>query len=193
MADPAQMSQTGTLILVVGASGAGKDTLLEAAHEHFRANSRVYFPRRIITRQSKTGEDHIPVSPTDFATLKLDNRFFLDWQAHGLEYGIPIEIKTKLERGDCVVINSSRKMIDEARSRWNSIKVLHVVIQPQALRARLQQRGRETAEEIERRIERASTISVADDADTITIDNSGPLEKSIEVFLNALAIYVPKG
>ena len=193
MAEPIQMSQAGMLILVVGASGAGKDTLLETAHEHFRDNPRVYFPQRIITRQNKTGEDHIPVSTTDFAALMRDHRFFLDWQAHSLEYGIPIDAKTRLKHGDCVVINTSRKMIDEARRRWSSVKVVHVVIQPQALRARLQQRGRETAEEIERRIERASTISVVEDADTITIDNSGPLEQSIKAFLNTLSIYVPKG
>jgi len=38
------------LVLVVGPSGAGKDSLLKAAREEFRGDPRIGFARRVITR-----------------------------------------------------------------------------------------------------------------------------------------------
>ena len=40
----------GTLALVVGPSGAGKDALIDGARHHFAGDPRYSFPRRLITR-----------------------------------------------------------------------------------------------------------------------------------------------
>ena len=42
----------GALALVVGPSGAGKDTLLGAAKTALAANPRFVFPRRVVTREA---------------------------------------------------------------------------------------------------------------------------------------------
>ena len=54
----------GNLFVIVGASGVGKDTLL---NEIKRKLIHFHFVRRYITRNfDETNEDHIPISSSDF-------------------------------------------------------------------------------------------------------------------------------
>ena len=85
----------GHLVLVVGPSGAGKDTLLNLARTHFASREDVVFQRRVITRPADTTEDHEPVTEAEFA----GRDFALSWRAHGLCYGIPLDLETELAAG----------------------------------------------------------------------------------------------
>ena len=102
---------TGVLVLVVGPSGAGKDTLLDAARERLADDQRFRFVRRVITRPAEAGgETHEAVSRAEFTA----RRFALSWQAHGLSYGIPLDIAGDITAGRIVVANVSRGVIVEA-------------------------------------------------------------------------------
>src|SRR5262249_8948833 len=105
----------GVLILVAGPSGSGKDTLIAAARCALSENACFVFPSRFITRADQTGEEHIYVSPKDFEQLRREGRFFLDWTAHGLSYGIPANVQEHLDAGCAAVFNISRRMIGMAR------------------------------------------------------------------------------
>src|ERR1700753_2364228 len=103
------------LILVVGPSGAGKDTVLGLARRTLAGDRRFRFVRRVITRpESAGGEDHEPVSEVEFAR----RGFALQWQAHGLHYGIPLDIVDDLARGIVVVANVSRAIVAAAADRF---------------------------------------------------------------------------
>ena len=60
----------GRLVLVVGPSGAGKDTLLRLARAACVDDHDVVFPRRVVTRASSADEDNIAVGPDDFARAR---------------------------------------------------------------------------------------------------------------------------
>src|ERR1700733_2667205 len=138
------------LVLVVGPSGAGKDALLKAAREVFRDDTRIHFARRVITRPpDPEGEDHEAVTPEEFAARD----FALSWSAHGLRYGIPASALAT----PVAVANVSRAVIAEAALRYR-VRVIEVTAPPGILAARLAGRGRESAEDIARRLLRTVVI-----------------------------------
>ncbi len=181
----AQLIGPGVLVLVVGASGTGKDTLLRHARETFAGNSKVVFPRRFITRPSDTAELHFPVSEAEFSRMLADNAFAMVWNAHGLRYGITCDINNDLRAGRCVVCNASRTIIADVRRKFHNVVVIEVAASRDVRETRLLGRGRETQSDIDARLDRDVTLSAKAGA-TVCIDNSGSLVEACERFIAAL-------
>lgn len=160
----------GTLLLVVGPSGAGKDTLIDIARARFAGDPRVLFARRLVTRPSGTGEAHGTLSDAEFEALLAEGRFPLSWRAHGLSYALGPEVAEVIAQGGVVVANGSRATLPEARRRFARVRVVHVTAPVPVRAARLAMRGRESADDIAERLARAPELDVAPD---ITIDNVG--------------------
>ncbi|WP_210191740.1 MULTISPECIES: phosphonate metabolism protein/1,5-bisphosphokinase (PRPP-forming) PhnN [Rhodomicrobium] len=181
-AQPLHASAPGRLILVAGPSGAGKDTLIDAARSVFRHDPSVVFWERVITRDDQTGERHRVVSEAEFARIAEAGGFFLAWQAHGLHYGITAEIVGALEAGKTVIMNISRRAVGEALAKWPNTQVVLVTARPEVLRLRLQARGRETDAAIGQRLERAAQIQIPAADRVRVLDNSGALDDGIAAF-----------
>lgn len=170
----------GTLFLVVGPSGAGKDSVIDGARRRLDGNASVFFARRVITRPADSGgEEHREISASAFERLEGQGGFALSWRAHGLAYGIPADIERRLAAGTSVVANASRAAIDAARLKYPRLKIVLITVPPEVLAQRLAARGRESADDIRARLERAGEIAVAGD-DVVTIVNDGPLENAVE-------------
>jgi ribose 1,5-bisphosphokinase len=169
--------ETTMLVLVVGPSGAGKDSLLNAARDVFRNDPRLHFARRVITRPpDPNGENHEAVTGDEF-----DRRdFALSWSAHGLRYGIPAHA---IHAAPVVVANVSRTVINDATQRF-SVRVIEVAAQPEILAARLMARGREAAADVARRLTR--TAAITGDVAVETVWNDGTLAAGVERFVAAL-------
>jgi ribose 1,5-bisphosphokinase len=173
---------TGRLIYLIGPSGSGKDSLLDAARETLAARG-CRIVRRVITRSAEaTGEAAQAVSVERFEALQAEGAFALDWFANGLHYGIPIEIDQWLAEGQDVLINGSRGHLPQARARYPHMSVVLLTVDQAVLRERLQRRARESAEDIETRLARNAQFTqglLADDPELIALDNSGPLEQTV--------------
>lgn len=180
--------QTGTLILIAGPSGSGKDTLIEAAKKHFGENGPIWFPNRLITRTDTSGEDHTPVTISEFQTLLDEDKLFLHWEAHGLQYGVSSETLDQLKSGKTVILNISRKLIEEARAKWPNTRLVQISVDDEVLLQRLKNRGRESEQSILNRFARR-TEKPAINADH-TIDNSGPPETAINEFIHIVSTYL---
>src|SRR3954453_16139425 len=98
----------GRLVLVVGPSGAGKDTLIGFVRASCAKDTNVVFPKRIVTRDPSPFEDNRPLSPLEFEQARLRGELFIHWQAHGLCYGLPRSIDADIRAGRTVVVNVSR-------------------------------------------------------------------------------------
>lgn len=178
-------ARRGTLILVVGPSGAGKDSIIAGAAARLRNDPRIVFARRVITRPAVAGgERHLAVSPTEFAALADAGLLMLRWHAHGFAYGLPTALAAELDTGHAVVANVSRAVVDDARERFAPVAVVAISVRPALLAARLAGRGRESAAEIETRLARADVFG-AEGAD-IVIDNDGPLDVAVVRFVDFL-------
>jgi ribose 1,5-bisphosphokinase len=154
--EPPRPLGPGRLFLVVGPSGAGKDTLLRHAQLMLQHDPDIAFVRRIVTRPPSAAEDHHSLSPDDFWTAARQGAFAFSWSAHGLSYAIPLSIQTDIAAGRRVVCNVSRAVVPDARARYERAVVVLVTAPDDVLRARLMARDRASDIDIAARLSRAS-------------------------------------
>ncbi|WP_343314201.1 phosphonate metabolism protein/1,5-bisphosphokinase (PRPP-forming) PhnN [Brucella sp. BE17] len=176
----------GCFVVVVGPSGAGKDTLMDAARAELADDVRFHFVRRVITRPQMPGtEDHDSLDEAGFIKAQGEDAFALDWQAHGLHYGLPKSLDVQIENGKVVIANISRRVLADVRRLYPSHAVVLITARQEVLAKRLAARGRETREQIEQRLLRE--VRFDDQADNVvTLDNSEDVETSITDFVNIL-------
>jgi ribose 1,5-bisphosphokinase len=175
------------LFYIVGASGVGKDSLMEYARLRINASRPVLFAHRYITRPPKDGnENHVYVSPEEFRLRRDKGLFALHWVSHGLYYGIGKEIDSWMESGFNVVVNGSRQYLPVAIQRYPGLVTIVIEADPDVIRRRLESRGRETAADIEQRIQRQPDRWSGSSC-PISIYNNGPLEEGGNALIAALA------
>jgi len=184
----------GRLIYLIGPSGSGKDSLLDAAREPLAARG-CRIVRRVITRSAEAkGEAAQAVSVEQFARMQEQGAFALSWAANGLHYGIPGEIDQWLAEGHDVLINGSRGHLPQARERYPDLLVVLLSVDQVVLRERLLARGRESAQEIEARLSRNAQFAddllaaagTANASSILLLDNSGALEQTVARLLQRL-------
>lgn len=177
---------SGMMVVVVGPSGAGKDTLIGRAAAYFSGRTDVHFARRVITRGADAGgEDHVSVSEGGFDAMQRAGSFAVSWEAHGLKYGIPAAVRQELSEGNIVIANGSRSVLDQFNAAFSNLTIINVTAGPEVLAERLEARGRETRADILKRLERGS-LTVEGDFTVVTIDNSGTLDEATHQMITTL-------
>lgn len=175
---------SGRLVLVVGPSGAGKDTLINAARARLAGDTRFVFARRVVTRPALAAlEDHDSLDEAEFDRREHAGDFALSWAAHGLRYGVPRSVLDDIGMGRVVVVNGSRRAAGAAMDRYPRTAIVLVDAETTVRARRLAGRGREDAAAIARRLGRETDTPLPG---AIRIDNSGPLDASAERFIAAL-------
>lgn len=176
----------GTLHVVVGPSGAGKDSLLHAVKPLL---PDAIFVQRIITRPASAGgEDHLSVTSAEFEQLQRSGALSLSWQANGLSYGIPASIDEALTQHKQVVFNGSRAALPEIQRKYPQVHVIWVTADAHTLAQRLHQRGRESVDDIAHRLNQRNWH--APEHATV-IHNTGSLQKGVHALLCALTLTTP--
>jgi ribose 1,5-bisphosphokinase len=175
----------GTLVLVVGPSGAGKDTLLSLARGRLAGDQRIVFPRRCVTRPPGGYEDHDTLDAAGFADAVAAGRFLLHWRAHGLSYGVPASAAADLARGCTVVVNASRAVVAEALARFPRLLVAHITAPAAVLAQRLADRSREHGPDAAARLARVSP-ELPETAAVTEIVNDGPPGKAADALVALL-------
>ncbi|KAA0020377.1 phosphonate metabolism protein/1,5-bisphosphokinase (PRPP-forming) PhnN [Salinicola corii] len=177
----------GLLVLIVGPSGAGKDTLMERALADYACTQHIILTRRIITRPADAGgEDHQSMSESDFDTALKTGDFLIHWHAHGLRYALRADIRDDLARGRTVLANVSRKVVGTIAELRLPIAVIEVTASREIRAQRLSTRGRETTSDILGRLQ-ALDWQAPNGIDHYRVDNGVDLNTGIERFLIALA------
>lgn len=164
----------GRLILVVGPSGAGKDTLLGLAKAACADNPNIVFPRRVITRQASASEDNEEVSAGTFQEALARNEYAMHWEAHGHCYALSRGIDDEIRAGRTVVANVSRTVIAAMRIAYANVLVVSITAPPDVLAERLALRKRASDGKIENRLHR--TVDEAAAAPDATIVNTSSAE-----------------
>jgi len=162
----------GALVLVVGPSGAGKDTVMGIARGKLAGDSRIVFARRLVTRVPGAWEDHDTIAETDFHVAVARGDFCLSWTAHGLGYGLPASVRAEADAGRIVVANASRSVVGAARRDIPGVRVVLVTAPREVLERRVAARGRDA--DVAARIDRLASSFGAGDADLVIVNTEAP-------------------
>jgi ribose 1,5-bisphosphokinase len=164
----------GRLILVVGPSGAGKDTLLALAKAACAGQRGIVFARRVVTREASSAEDNAQLSFENFRLALGRGDFAMHWEAHGHCYALPRAIEDDVRAGRTVVANVSRTVVEAMRRAYADVTVVAVTAPSEILAGRLAARARSSDGHLADRLRRAvDGVAAAPD---ITINNVGSVE-----------------
>jgi ribose 1,5-bisphosphokinase len=180
-----QLIGPGRLVLVVGPSGAGKDTLIARARAACRDDATVVFPRRIVTRPPSLFEDNEFMPPSAFEQAATKGAFAFWWSAHGHMYAIPLAIDFDIEAGRTVVCNVSRSVVGAVRRRYANVVTVLVTAPREILEPRLAARDRASDGRIAERMNRVEPSDGKLRPDVI-INNVGEPETGARKLLDAV-------
>lgn len=170
----------GRLVLVVGPSGAGKDTLIDLVRTACAGDDAIVFAQRMVTREASAFENNVSMTPAEFRQALARGEFAMHWEAHGLCYALPRAIDGDLEAGRTVVANVSRTVIAALRARYEAVVVVSVTAPPEILAARLAARGRPSDGPVTERLHR-DIAGAAPVADVIISNIASPQDHAREL------------
>lgn len=167
------MKMGNKIVLIVGPSGVGKDTLLKSIKGEIKAN----FITRYITRKPDENEANYYIDDEAFEFLDDENYFISTWEAHENRYGIATShIKKGLN-----IISVSRGVIKDFEDRFDDVTTISITIPKDELFKRLKNRAREDEKQIEKRVQRC--YQIIDAKNLIEFDNSKTLDESVKDFI----------
>ena len=174
---------SGRLFTIVGPSGCGKDSILNALQPRLPS---LKVAKRVITRPKNGGdEDHVYLCQRLFDRAAQDGSFLFKWHAHGLSYGVPTSILDDLKSGHDVLFNGSRHALADMQIEFPDLTVIWVTVSIDILASRLANRGRETDKAIKNRLER---YAPSPPKNAIIIDNSGALSGAVDQLVNVFRV-----
>ncbi|MEH2609888.1 phosphonate metabolism protein/1,5-bisphosphokinase (PRPP-forming) PhnN [Bradyrhizobium sp. AZCC 1693] len=172
-ADQAAAIGPGRLVLVVGPSGAGKDTLLGLAKAACADDRNIVFPRRVITREASASEENEEVSIGMFQEALTRGEYAMHWEAHGHRYALWRAIDDEIRAGRTIVANVSRTVIGAIRRAYADVVVVSITAPPNVLAERIAMRARGSDGTVENRLGRVvEDALVAADVTIVNISSA---------------------
>ena len=176
----------GMLIVIVGPSGSGKDTLINWLKDEVGHDQRFLFVQRTITRVADgQTENHDAVSVFEFLDMAASGAFAVTWEAHGLHYGLGIAALRHVQSGGISIVNGSRRALGHIKAKFPNMMVIQLEVDHDILATRLTSRGRETNDQIEQRLDQID-LPIERRYQPHKIDNSGNITDAGRVVLNLI-------
>jgi len=169
---PRHIAHSERLLVVVGPSGAGKDSVLRGWQR--LAGSALHVTRRVITRPVDVNEDHESVSGQGFEALLADDQLATWWRANGLSYGIRHSELAPLAQGRWVAMNGSRAHLPALSVQAPRLRCIEITAKPELLRERIAARGREGSEDMRSRLSRELAVEAE-----LTVANDGAVGDAV--------------
>ena len=174
----------GLFLAIVGPSGSGKDTIIEALCKQLPNIKRV---KRYITREQQKagGEDSYNIDFDTFRKLERDGGFAFSWSAHHLKYGLPITIFDEINVGKSLIANISRSILDQLSDKFEYYEIILITASDKILAERLEKRGRESKAQIEERLARSS-FTIPNGISPLILRNETTVEDAVSKIIASI-------
>ena len=174
----------GLFLAIVGPSGSGKDTIIEALCKQLPNIKRV---KRYITREQQKagGEDSYNIDFDTFGKLERYGGFAFSWSAHHLKYGLPITIFDEINAGKILIANISRSILDQLSDKFEYYEIILITASDKILAERLEKRGRESKAQIEERLARSS-FTIPNGISPLIIRNETTVEDAVSKIIASI-------
>jgi len=176
------------LYYIIGASGSGKDSLIQYIRENIPDEAPVVFAHRYITRRADAGgENHVALRIQEFLLRDQHECFAMKWYSHDTYYGVGVEVNKWLDQGLDVIVNGSREYLTEASQRYSNLVPILISVDREVLHDRLIARGRETDEQINKRLIQAERLDhEVNHPDLLKLGNNSSIEEAGRHLLNLI-------
>ena len=143
------------LVIFVGPSGSGKDTLMVKARDQILSEDLdIHIVQRWITRTHDETEGFRSITKEEFQHCVDQNQFALHWEIYGNCYGVPwSEINPFLEKG-IVLLNLSRAEVNRVKTLYPKCKIVLVEVSKNLAIDRIKQRKRDQGKMLDARLKR---------------------------------------
>lgn len=173
----------GLLIVVSAPSGCGKGTILAEVLKDDKYYFSVSATTRVPREGEKDGVNYHFITKDTFEELIRDNKMLEYTNYCGNYYGTPLTyVDENLNKGKNVILEIEVEgAMNVRKMRPDAVLVFILPPSVKELRRRLEKRGTESQEVIDKRINKALIeIKAADKYDYIMVN--GPIEKAVEDF-----------
>ncbi len=186
-------STPGKVIAIVAPSGAGKTTIAQRLLKDYpQLKFSVSATTRPPRKNEKNGKDYYFLSEEEFKR-KIDNEDFLEWEFYsGNRYGtLRSEVDKLVKSGYFPLLDIEVKGALNVQKIYNSDAISIFILPPslEELKNRLQKRGSETNNSLEKRLDRAEQeLEYADHFDYSVVNDDletayAEIKKIIESFI----------
>lgn len=183
----------GKLIVISGASGAGKTSVWKELVKRFGYRRSISVTTRSPRPGEKNGADYIFVSKEQFESMIRNAEFIEYAEVHGNLYGTPRKaLDEAVSKGETYILEIDVQGANQLKER--GLSAFYLFIQPpsfEVLTARLVNRQTDSPDVIRRRLEKAKwEMSQAPNYDLVLVNED--LEKTIAVSHQAIESYKQK-
>lgn len=129
-----EVVQGGTLVVLVGPEGRGKDMLIAIARRRFATSSLHVFPRRLITRSLGPEGTDVVVSRRTLHALACEGRLLAGWRIGDVACALARESLAGLKTGQVATIAATATVASALAKHWSDVRLVEVRSGPDIVR-----------------------------------------------------------
>ena len=154
-----ERNKQGFLFVISGPSGTGKGSICEGLVEYYQVALSVSMTTRVPRENEEEGKNYFFVSKEEFEEEIANEGFYEYAEIYGEYYGTPKKpVIAMLEKGFDVILEIDVKGAMQIKEQVPEVVLIFIMPpSPEELRRRIEGRGTETPERIQRRLERADS------------------------------------
>jgi len=172
----------GTLYLIAGPVGSGKQALVDAVIENRPDIRRA--PLIVSAQNSANGCVVGSISPERFLYLMRRDTFALQWDSEGIRYGLTHDATRQLRDGQSLILYCDTFIIDKARELYPDVRPVYITARMDVLRRRLTSMAYGSDAEIDMHLAQSDRMRPRDDT-ILTVDTSDSIAAGTRALMAA--------